>query len=101
MSPANWWKLTRLAVPPSWVNRGDGLWCCESARQKSYLAHSERINHAFGAASILVCSILRTRCASYISSRSEEHTTELQSLMRISYAVFCLKKKNNKHKYIK
>src|SRR3546814_8623164 len=29
-----------------------------------------------------------------ISMRSEEHTSELQSLMRISYAVFCLKKKN-------
>src|SRR3546814_981002 len=36
------------------------------------------------------------------ANRSEEHTSELQSLMRISYAVFCLKKKNNnnnkKHK---
>src|SRR3546814_1705636 len=33
------------------------------------------------------------------AQRSEEHTSELQSLMRISYAVFCLKKKrqNNKH----
>src|SRR3546814_5395022 len=30
--------------------------------------------------------------------RSEEHTSELQSLMRISYAVFCLKKKNNTNK---
>src|SRR3546814_6875034 len=29
-------------------------------------------------------------------NRSEEHTSELQSLMRISYAVFCLKKKNKK-----
>src|SRR3546814_4433286 len=29
--------------------------------------------------------------------RSEEHTSELQSLMRISYAVFCLKKKKNIH----
>src|SRR3546814_4948515 len=29
--------------------------------------------------------------------RSEEHTSELQSLMRISYAVFCLKKKNSSH----
>src|SRR3546814_9412271 len=29
-----------------------------------------------------------------IAGRSEEHTSELQSLMRISYAVFCLKKKN-------
>src|SRR3546814_5517095 len=37
--------------------------------------------------------------------RSEEHTSELQSLMRISYAVFCLKKKQNKksttHRYRK
>src|SRR3546814_1945154 len=32
--------------------------------------------------------------------RSEEHTSELQSLMRISYAVFCLKKKKSK-KYLK
>src|SRR3546814_9180135 len=30
--------------------------------------------------------------------RSEEHTSELQSLMRISYAVFCLKKKTNKRR---
>src|SRR3546814_15329585 len=30
----------------------------------------------------------------FIEDRSEEHTSELQSLMRISYAVFCLKKKN-------
>src|SRR3546814_1360543 len=30
----------------------------------------------------------------YVFRRSEEHTSELQSLMRISYAVFCLKKKN-------
>src|SRR3546814_8322956 len=37
-----------------------------------------------------------SRAASSSSSRSEEHTSELQSLMRISYAVFCLKKKNSK-----
>src|SRR3546814_5466772 len=55
-------------------------------------------------------SMRRTRrafaiCASLIAiARSEEHTSELQSLMRISYAVFCLKKKkkikqnNNTHK---
>src|SRR3546814_10762656 len=30
----------------------------------------------------------------WLDERSEEHTSELQSLMRISYAVFCLKKKN-------
>src|SRR3546814_5170637 len=33
-----------------------------------------------------------------VGARSEEHTSELQSLMRISYAVFCLKKKNKPHK---
>src|SRR3546814_5158812 len=32
------------------------------------------------------------------NARSEEHTSELQSLMRISYAVFCLKKKNTNKK---
>src|SRR3546814_10065754 len=38
------------------------------------------------------------------SGRSEEHTSELQSLMRISYAVFCLKKKtkqNDKHNQVR
>src|SRR3546814_3350199 len=35
------------------------------------------------------------------ATRSEEHTSELQSLMRISYAVFCLKKKNKKTKQTK
>src|SRR3546814_6489170 len=34
-----------------------------------------------------------------LADRSEEHTSELQSLMRISYAVFCLKKNNNTHTY--
>src|SRR3546814_1501580 len=36
-------------------------------------------------------------CPPDVDSRSEEHTSELQSLMRISYAVFCLKKKNTNH----
>src|SRR3546814_5345169 len=34
------------------------------------------------------------RIGGEVNQRSEEHTSELQSLMRISYAVFCLKKKN-------
>src|SRR3546814_8781124 len=37
----------------------------------------------------------RRRAGATGGGRSEEHTSELQSLMRISYAVFCLKKKNN------
>src|SRR3546814_8719273 len=39
----------------------------------------------------------RSTCATALSARSEEHTSELQSLMRISYAVFCLKKKLQTH----
>src|SRR3546814_8235806 len=40
----------------------------------------------------------RRRCpAASTSARSEEHTSELQSLMRISYAVFCLKKKKQQN----
>src|SRR3546814_5808614 len=43
-------------------------------------------------------SLTTEKVASYLpfasGARSEEHTSELQSLMRISYAVFCLKKKN-------
>src|SRR3546814_2311700 len=47
----------------------------------------------------------RSQCAAQVPgtdphrSRSEEHTSELQSLMRISYAVFCLKKKNTNKPY--
>src|SRR3546814_3144374 len=46
---------------------------------------------------ICQCTItghIRTWSQLLCTMRSEEHTSELQSLMRISYAVFCLKKKN-------
>src|SRR3546814_3306097 len=51
---------------------------------------------------LMFCSLLTFACLTslcciilpkVLSNRSEEHTSELQSLMRISYAVFCLKKK--------
>src|SRR3546814_12279544 len=48
-----------------------------------------------------ICRVLQiiaqafSRCGRRGHDRSEEHTSELQSLMRISYAVFCLKKKKN------
>src|SRR3546814_9643690 len=38
----------------------------------------------------------KSDAAALLHNRSEEHTSELQSLMRISYAVFCLNKKNTK-----
>src|SRR3546814_4611966 len=49
-----------------------------------------------GAASAASSSPTRAKLLSS-RKRSEEHTSELQSLMRISYAVFCLKKKNRIH----
>src|SRR3546814_2839524 len=42
---------------------------------------------------------LAIRIAAEIILRSEDHTSELQSLMRISYAVFCLQKKNKLNSY--
>src|SRR3546814_1175352 len=54
-------------------------------------------HHAISAGK-LYCSCNRNRCVAVASHsplhvRSEEHTSELQSIMRISYAVFCLKNK--------
>src|SRR3546814_5272794 len=43
-------------------------------------------------------TFFRGQNRSLVGERSEEHTSELQSLMRISYAVFCLKKKTKKPK---
>src|SRR3546814_5186912 len=48
-----------------------------------------------GVMGALVSAEGRLRAANPAFLRSEEHTSELQSLMRISYAVFCLKKKTN------
>src|SRR3546814_2500474 len=46
---------------------------------------------------LLKMDFLGLRNLSVIENRSEEHTSELQSLMRISYAVLCLQKKTKKH----
>src|SRR3546814_7113943 len=59
---------------------------------RSFQQHQGRIADEVEA----VCS---NSHAHNLGRRSEEHTSELQSLMRISYAVFCLKKKNNKSIY--
>src|SRR3546814_8765564 len=56
---------------------------------------SDGLSH-FGTLSVHLTTVpLWSRCSKASGRRSEEHTSELQSLMRISYAVFCLKKKNN------
>src|SRR3546814_6442427 len=55
------------------------------------------LGHERGVLARLVSQVERkwdNRQGQSLAGRSEEHTSELQSLMRISYAVFCLKKKN-------
>src|SRR3546814_5149615 len=66
------------------------------ACQRKFAADSRRANESqsIRAARCLPSCAKRLRCRRKIrTERSEEHTSELQSLMRISYAVFCLKKK--------
>src|SRR3546814_4660219 len=54
------------------------------------------LSFLFAAAFVLIAA----RVAPVGRQRSEEHTSELQSLMRTSYAVFCLKKKTYTNKYL-
>src|SRR3546814_10740186 len=73
-------------------------WRCSGIRWRM-AACSDASRAATKAASPAACSHSRRP-----HGRSEEHTSELQSLMRISYAVFCLKKKktqsqHTQHKY--
>src|SRR3546814_8064744 len=59
------------------------------------LAKGKSMSPFFGSS---VRNISPWRCSSSLrATRSEEHTSELQSLMRISYAVFCLKKKKHQN----
>src|SRR3546814_1683393 len=61
-------------------------------RHYSYLKISEGCNHS---CSFCIIPDLRGKLVSRRIDRSDEHTSELQALMRISYAVFCLKKRTN------
>src|SRR3546814_8487370 len=73
---------------------------CESERWPLQLAGGDDYELCFTAAPEQHPAIAAALAAIDTSAqRSEEHTSELQSLMRISYAVFCLKKKKNKHSY--
>src|SRR3546814_3568282 len=61
-------------------------------------AQAELLDEGLVARGILAVQVIEQAAAAVDhlqQTRSEEHTSELQSLMRISYAVFCLKKKNN------
>src|SRR3546814_10864310 len=65
-----------------------------AAANAAALTFSGRLADSLGRKPMMVTGLLVTGSATAaIGFRSEEHTSELQSLMRISYAVFCLKKK--------
>src|SRR3546814_6125931 len=64
--------------------------------EKRVQLDTDRANHWLGVGAQPTDRVARFLDAAGVRERSEEHTSELQSLMRISYAVFCLTKKNNK-----
>src|SRR3546814_10357952 len=70
------------------------------AQALSFLGPSRADRRRSSARSLPSCATrcVRSRFADRTHGRSEEHTSELQSLMRISYAVFCLKKKRQLHR---
>src|SRR3546814_4972865 len=75
------------------------------SRRRSICPHDDRIDPVCCGAQrnterVDLAAIRKPRRNEYSRrrARSEEHTSELQSLMRISYAVFCLKKKTNKRR---
>src|SRR3546814_8165292 len=86
-------RVVRLCIP---CRSGDGLWvAAERLREMRVVladAHVDGDAPELGAP-IDADTALRELMRSRLELRSEEHTSELQSLMRISYAVFCLKKK--------
>src|SRR3546814_5641160 len=64
------------------------------ASEAEFFGHSQKVSKVTKLHSDSY-PVSRREAESIFSLRSEEHTSELQSLMRISYAVFCLKKKKN------
>src|SRR3546814_5335308 len=112
----------RLPVRPAWTTRWRCFWALKSRRGRSPDLLLRRCSHRSLQRRVVppACEPRHTRGAHNPEllynidlvaavgngsgdagrkpeQRSEEHTSELQSLMRTSYAVFCLKKKKNKH----
>src|SRR3546814_5789758 len=65
-----------------------------AVRLSSVSARASRSGLSWSSASSFAASVFASASTSRSASRSEEHTYELQSLMRNSYARYCLKKKN-------
>src|SRR3546814_1363265 len=96
---------TDTLFPYTTLFRSVLAWCMQSQNREQALSIIKQqgcvwedvekilsVDAAWGDGTILTLAQICLGFAAY--TRSEEHTSELQSLMRISYAVFCLKKKN-------
>src|SRR3546814_5139944 len=68
---------------------GDLIWAAADQRPRGFLIGATSGRTTLGGEGLQH----QDGCSHVYAARSEEHTSELQSLMRISYAVFCLKKK--------
>src|SRR3546814_8151143 len=90
---ASIWRAPNVMDAPAWARKD---FVREPRLARESLANFEHGNGSLRRLSALV--LFGHASASKRLSRSEEHTTELQSLMRISYAVFCLKKKKKNHR---
>src|SRR3546814_9194180 len=86
------WSLTR-APPPRINRRASPLDAARPARRRASIT-GKLVQSIVDSSTSTVGKPSAVAPASKV--RSEEHTSELQSLMRISYAVFCLKKKKTK-----
>src|SRR3546814_2382286 len=81
--------IVRIENVADTASAADGVACDEMFD----VTHRSSFNCKFGTPIQAMTAALQ--CFDFAGWRSEEHTSELQSLMRISYAVFCLKKKQN------
>src|SRR3546814_1178645 len=92
---------TKIRVPQGWLVElaGSGDPALVTGKCLPACDRIETSDAARGEMRFAVVKDGELQAALYISrgNRSEEHTSELQSLMRISYAVFCLKKKKHIH----
>src|SRR3546814_5722314 len=90
-------RLESAATPVSWTAGllAESVWQAASSKGKANKRSREQYQYSFRAAWLKIADRMHLYEAarSLASKRSEEHTSELQSLMRISYAVFCLNKK--------
>src|SRR3546814_8191750 len=93
-SPENWFEIRLYQVTPRPTPKyfGFGPECTDRTGTMNRIPSAD----ATSPPPHTLASVERA-CAA--TSRSEEHTSELQSLMRISYAVFCLKKKKTKKQH--